>query len=173
MVMFDQRLSCTAKVIYAYLASYSGAGQVSFPKVAVICRHLGLSENSFRKHMKQLVDTNYISRVQRHINGRLASNSYHLNDCPDTAAADKGRTIVVQYPKTVPRYSHPKLKPRKINPRENNPRISSPRQNRPRKINLRVFSPRFLRPLLSSVLLTTFLLATILQSTDAIIGRME
>ena len=49
--------------------------------------------------MKQLVDTNYISRVQRHINGRLASNSYHLNDCPDTAAADKGRTIVVQYPK--------------------------------------------------------------------------
>ena len=40
MVMFDQRLSCTAKVIYAYLASYSGAGQVSFPKVAVICRHL-------------------------------------------------------------------------------------------------------------------------------------
>ena len=109
MVMFDQRLSCTAKVIYAYLASYSGAGQVSFPKVAVICRHLGLSENSFRKHMKQLVDTNYISRVQRHINGRLASNSYHLNDCPDTAAADKGRTIVVQYPKNSATVQSPKI----------------------------------------------------------------
>ena len=109
MVMFDQRLSCTAKVIYAYLASYSGAGQVSFPKVSVICRHLGLSENSFRKHMKQLVDTNYISRVQRHINGRLASNSYHLNDCPDMAAADKGRTIVVQYPKNSATVQSPKI----------------------------------------------------------------
>lgn len=108
MVMFDQRLSCTAKVIYAYLASYSGAGQVAFPKVAVICHHLGLSEDSFRKHMKQLVDTNYISRIQRHINGRLSSNSYHLNDCPDTAAADKGRTILVQSPKNSATAQSPK-----------------------------------------------------------------
>ena len=84
-------------------------GRCRFPKVAVICRHLGLSENSFRKHMKQLVDTNYISRVQRHINGRLASNSYHLNDCPDTAAADKGRTIVVQYPKNSATVQSPKI----------------------------------------------------------------
>ena len=118
MVMFDQRLSCTAKVIYAYLASYSGAGQVSFPKVAVICHHLGLSENSFRKHMKQLVDTNYISRVQRHINGRLASNSYHLNDCPDTAAADKGRTIVVQYPKNSATVQSPKIEAAENHPTE-------------------------------------------------------
>lgn len=108
MVMFDQRLSCTAKVIYSYLASYSGAGQVAFPRVAVICHHLGLSENSFRKHIKQLVDTNYISRVQRHINGLLSSNSYHLNDCPDMAAADKGRIIIVQSPKNSATDQSPK-----------------------------------------------------------------
>lgn len=96
MVMFDQRLSCTAKVIYAYLASFSGAGQVAFPKTEMIRRHLGLSKDTFFKHMKQLVETNYISRVQRHINGRLASNSYHLNDCPDTESADQKHTVAIQ-----------------------------------------------------------------------------
>ena len=94
MVMFDPRLDCTAKAIYAYLASYSGAGKVAFPKTDTVCWHLGLSRGTFFKYMKQLVETNYITREQRHINGRLASNNYRLNDCPDEAAVQTGHRVV-------------------------------------------------------------------------------
>lgn len=97
-VMFDSRLDCTAKVIYAYLASYSGAGSVPFPKSEMICRDLGLARGTFFKYMKQLVDTNYITREQRHINGRLASNNYHLNDCPDEAQVSHDHKVVTTVP---------------------------------------------------------------------------
>ncbi|WP_289026677.1 helix-turn-helix domain-containing protein [uncultured Flavonifractor sp.] len=91
MVMFDQRLTCTAKVIYAYLASYSGAGKVAFPKVKDILYHLGLSKTTFGSHMDKLIALNYITREQRRVNGKLATNNYRLNDCPDEAAAKSSK----------------------------------------------------------------------------------
>lgn len=86
MVMFDQRLECTAKVIYAYLASYSGANKVAFPKISDILYHLGLSRNTFSRYMSSLIKLNYITRTQRRINGKLSSNNYCLNDKPDEAS---------------------------------------------------------------------------------------
>ena len=91
MVIFDTRLTCTAKVIYAYLASYSGSGKVAFPKIKDILYHLGLSKTTFGTHMDKLIALNYVTREQRRIKGRLAANNYCLNDCPDEAAAQQKR----------------------------------------------------------------------------------
>ena len=90
MVMCDKRLDCTEKVIYAYLASFSGKGKAPFPRVQSILTELGISKAPYSRHMKHLVELNYISRVQRHVNGKLSSYNYCLNANPDEAAADSG-----------------------------------------------------------------------------------
>lgn len=90
MVMFDKRLDCTEKVIYAYLASFSGKGTAPFPRVQSIMTELGISKAPYTRHMKHLVELNYISRVQRHVNGKLSTYNYCLNANPDEAAADSG-----------------------------------------------------------------------------------
>ena len=90
MVMYDKRLDCTEKVIYAYLASFSGKGTAPFPRVQSIMSELGISKAPYTRHMKRLVELNYISRVQRHVNGKLSTYNYCLNANPDEAAADSG-----------------------------------------------------------------------------------
>ncbi len=113
MVMFDQRLSCTAKVIYAYLASYSGAGKVAFPKSEITCWHLGLNKDTFFKHLKQLVETNYITREKRrNSHGQMCATSYHLNDCPDLNAVAQGRSEGKQVPYPKNRATEPSPKKR-------------------------------------------------------------
>lgn len=86
LLVMDTRLSYQAKVIYAYLASFSGAGSVAFPKTSLIQYHLGISQSTYQRHMHQLIETNYISVVQRHVNGLLAANNYTLELNPDAAA---------------------------------------------------------------------------------------
>lgn len=86
LLIMDTRLSYQAKVIYAYLASFSGAGSVAFPKTSLIQYHLGISQSTYQRHMHQLIETNYISVVQRHIDGLLAANNYTLELHPDAAA---------------------------------------------------------------------------------------
>ena len=85
-VMIDPRLTPTAKVIYAYLASFSGAGKVAFPEAKNIQYHLGIGRTAYFSHMKKLTETNYITAVQRHENGKLGVNDYWLNDNPDESS---------------------------------------------------------------------------------------
>lgn len=85
-VMYDSRLSVTAKVLYAYLASFSGAGKVAFPAKSYIQRHLGIGDSTYKTNMRALTSTNYVTVIQRHVNGKLSSNDYYLNDNPDEAA---------------------------------------------------------------------------------------
>ena len=42
-VMLDTNLSIEAKAIYAFLSSYSGAGNTSFPSVETIRKYLDIS----------------------------------------------------------------------------------------------------------------------------------
>lgn len=85
-VMYDARLSVTAKVLYAYLASFSGAGKVAFPAKSYIQKHLGIGDSTYKSNMRALTSTNYVTVIQRHVNGKLSSNDYYLNDNPDEAA---------------------------------------------------------------------------------------
>lgn len=85
-VISDTRLSAPAKVLYAYIASFTGGGTAAFPATGLIEYHLGISQNTYQRHMQQLIRYNYVSVTQRHVDGRLASNSYNLNDKPDESA---------------------------------------------------------------------------------------
>lgn len=86
-VMLDPRLTVKAKGIYAYFCSFTGSGNNAFPKKDKILFHLGITHNTYQKFYKLLTDLNYITAVQRHIDGRLSVNDYYLNDTPDEANA--------------------------------------------------------------------------------------
>lgn len=86
-VMLDPRLTVKAKGIYAYFCSFTGSGNNAFPKKDKILFHLGITHNTYQKYYKLLTDLNYITAVQRHIDGRLSVNDYYLNDTPDEANA--------------------------------------------------------------------------------------
>ena len=82
-VMLDTRLDLKAKAIYAYFCSFMGSGNTAFPKVSNILHHLGLSKNTYYRYFRELQEGNYITTVQRHIDGRLSINDYYLNNNPD------------------------------------------------------------------------------------------
>lgn len=88
-VMIDPRLPVKAKGVYAYFCSFTGSGNNAFPKKEKILFHLGIAEKTYYKFYKLLTELNYITAVQRHIDGRLQVNDYYLNDTPNTANAQK------------------------------------------------------------------------------------
>lgn len=89
-VMQDDRLSIKAKGIYAYFCSLTGSGESAFPRKDVIIGHLGISEKTYYKFLRNLIELNYITAVQRYENGRKGVNDYYLNDTPDeTTVEDK------------------------------------------------------------------------------------
>lgn len=93
-VMIDERLTVKSKGIYAYFCSFTGTGDTAFPAKETILKHLGISENTYYKFYKVLADLNYITAVQRHIDGKLSVNDYYLSDNPDEAKSSKGRIIL-------------------------------------------------------------------------------
>lgn len=82
-VMIDQRLSIKSKGIYAYFCTFTGAGNIAFPQKDKILYHLGINEKTYYKFFNVLKEYNYITVVQRHIDGKLSTNEYILNDTPN------------------------------------------------------------------------------------------
>jgi hypothetical protein len=82
-VMFDSRLHIKAKGLYAYFCSFSGSGNVSFPKLENLLFHLGIASCTYRKYNRQLIDTNYVTVTRRVEGGRFTGNDYYLNENPD------------------------------------------------------------------------------------------
>jgi hypothetical protein len=82
-VMLDIRLPLKSKGIYAYFCSYAGSGNSAFPKLDNILHYLQISENTYYKYYRLLVDFNYITPVQRNIRGKFSINDYYINETPD------------------------------------------------------------------------------------------
>lgn len=84
--MQDRNLHITAKAIYAYFNSFSGGGDSCFPTRAKICYDLGISNDTFGKYLKQLVNNGYIEVEQVKENGRFSHNIYTIcstiSPCP-------------------------------------------------------------------------------------------
>jgi len=77
--MQDQRLTPTAKLIYAYFCTFAGAGEVAFPSANKIMYDLGIKDiDTFRKHRKQLEHCGYIHVEQSTKKGVFCSNIYTL-----------------------------------------------------------------------------------------------
>src|SRR5699024_9193444 len=76
-------LTIDAKAIYAFMASFAGAGNTSFPSVKFITDKLGISRQRFNKHRKLLEDKGYITiKKERKSDGSWESNVYTLETLP-------------------------------------------------------------------------------------------
>ena len=88
-VMIDERLSLTAKAIYAYLCSYTGSKGIVFPSRARILSELKLSKNTYYEHFNQLVELDYVVIEKR--KNFLNRNQYVINDKPSTIRTENSQ----------------------------------------------------------------------------------
>ena len=79
LAMQDRNLDITAKAIYAYFNSFTGAGNCCFPTRDKICYDLKISNDTFSKYLKQLVENGYITVEQVKEKGRFSHNIYTIN----------------------------------------------------------------------------------------------
>ncbi len=88
-VMTDERLSLTAKAIYAYLCSYTGSKGIVFPSRARILSELKIAKNTYYEHFNKLVELNYI--IIKKSKGFLNRNQYVINDNPSTVRTENSQ----------------------------------------------------------------------------------
>ena len=77
-IMKDKELTIEAKAIYAYLSSYTGAGNTAYPSISLMCGDLQISERRFYKHRKLLIDKGYIVIEKKRNEGGWENNVYKL-----------------------------------------------------------------------------------------------
>ena len=82
----DERLTPEAKSIYCYFSSFAGAGfEPVFPSRDLMLKELNMSKDRYYRHLKLLIDCNYIT-VERVKEGNLYSkNIYTLVQLPNVA----------------------------------------------------------------------------------------
>ncbi|MDR1703713.1 MAG: helix-turn-helix domain-containing protein [Clostridiales bacterium] len=86
LVMLDAGLTAQAKAIYAYFASFAGAGMTAFPRRATIMRDLGLSQATYYTHFNLLLNRGYLSVEHRKSNGKYTVSLYRLPKRMDAPA---------------------------------------------------------------------------------------
>lgn len=75
-VMIDERLPLKAKALYAYFCSFTGAGKQAFPRLEQIMAHVHIALKAYYKYFNLLQECNYVTAVQRRVNGKLGVNDY-------------------------------------------------------------------------------------------------
>lgn len=78
LIMKDTELTIEAKAIYAYLASYTGAGNTAYPSISLMCGELDISKARFYNHRKLLVNKGYIVIEKKRNEGGWSNNVYKL-----------------------------------------------------------------------------------------------
>jgi len=82
-VMFDRRLSLTAKAIYAYICSYCNADNRAFPSRERTVSELGINKDTYYRHFAQLLNEGYIEKSRTKTDEcRFANNIYTVVDTP-------------------------------------------------------------------------------------------
>lgn len=81
LVMLDQNLTPQTKALYAYFASFAGAGTTAFPRWATIMRELKIgSLNTYYRHFNLLIEQGYLSVQQKKAEGRFDYCVYQFRD---------------------------------------------------------------------------------------------
>ena len=88
LVMQHEILWIDAKAIYAYLASFAGAGDTAYPSVSIMCKHLGISRDRFYRHRKSLLDNDFIRITQHQNEGGWSNNLYTVVSMPQPQNKD-------------------------------------------------------------------------------------
>lgn len=85
----DKRLGGSAKLIYSYFCTFTGAGSQAFPSVNKILKDLNLSINTYYKYLNQLKQYGYVSiEQQTDKSGRFSRNVFTLNMFPESKAQE-------------------------------------------------------------------------------------
>ena len=81
LVMQDRSLNIISKVIYAYLCSFTGAGDSCFPSRDKVCYDLNINKDTFTKYRNELISKGYIKvEMQRDESRKFLHNVYILCD---------------------------------------------------------------------------------------------
>jgi hypothetical protein len=76
--MQDKSLTIESKAIYAYLCSFAGGTDEAHPSISKICYDLHIDVKRFRKHMKLLIDNEYIEIDKyRYIDTQQFANNHY------------------------------------------------------------------------------------------------
>lgn len=100
----DERLTPEAKAIYAYFCSFAGAGfEPVFPSRNLMMKELNMSKDRYYKHLKQLVELNYVAIERCKIGNIYSKNIYTLVIMPDMAvtAPEEKESIKAKRPSRV------------------------------------------------------------------------
>lgn len=81
-VMIDGRLTAAAKAIYAYFCAYAGEGDTASPSIGEILEDLGITKDTYYRHLKLLIGCGYIKITQQKIGSRFSENVYTLASNP-------------------------------------------------------------------------------------------
>lgn len=94
-VMRDKDVTIQGKAIYAYLCVYAGNKSEAFPSVSLITHELGISKDTFYKHLKILKKVGYITTKQeRSEKGVFSKTVYILQPFPKKPCTDLPDTVL-------------------------------------------------------------------------------
>lgn len=98
LVMQDRSLNIISKVIYAYLCSFTGAGDSCFPSRDKVCYDLNINKDTFTKYRNELISKGYIKvEMQRDESRKFLHNVYILCDtvqpCPTSPCPTPPDTV--------------------------------------------------------------------------------
>lgn len=86
-VMRDKSLPKQSKLIYAYMCSFAGVGKngerTAFPSISLQCSELGMTEDTYFKWRKPLLDKGYIKITKKRQEGaKFDNNVYSIMAVP-------------------------------------------------------------------------------------------
>ena len=93
-VMRDKKLPRQSKLIYAYMCSFAGVSKdgerTAFPSIKLQCDELGMSEDTYFKWRKYLIDGGYIKiNKQRNKQAKFERNIYSIIAVPKENEKEK------------------------------------------------------------------------------------
>ena len=83
MVMQDTSLPLKARALYGYIRAYAGMNGSTNPNRERVMRELNITQNTYDKYKRNLIDTGYISISQTYQNGRFQSGCIRINKYPN------------------------------------------------------------------------------------------
>lgn len=85
-VMRDKSIPKQSRLIYAYMCSFAGmdkeGNRVAFPSVSLQCEELGMTEDTYFKWRKVLVERGLITIEKRKEKGKFERNLYFIEAVP-------------------------------------------------------------------------------------------
>ena len=91
LVMIDPRLSIESKAFYMYLSSHTGGGSGAKIPVEQICQDLNIGRSRYYKHLKPLLNYEYLTISRFNSQNGFECNLFTLNLHPNLEGWEKNK----------------------------------------------------------------------------------